>query len=340
MGAKNYRLLIVLCLIAFIFNGCKSDEEVLPDVFSGSQVLVANQGNFGWGEGTLSVYYEGSKTIENEVYSSVNKTTLGNVFQSISSINDSYYFVINNSGKVVVTDTNFNETQTIEGFVSPRYVYNIDGSKAYVTDLYANKISILDLKSNRVINEIVTGQWAEKAVLLDGMFWYTAPNSNKVYGIDTDTDQLKDSIAVGEKPESIIRDKNGVIWVLCKGDESKNESAKLTSVRIEDGDITVISSDIKGVPTSLAYDEENNSIYFLSDKVWVLRINEGSQPETWLEIPNAAFYTVAVNPASGDVYVSDVKDFVSKSTIYRYSREGALLDEFSAGIIAGDFFFP
>ena len=87
-------------------------------------------------------------------------------------------------------------------------------------------------------------------------------------------------------------------------------------------------------------DKENNSIYFLSDKVWVLRINGGSQPETWLEIPNAVFYAVAVNPISGNVYLSDTRDFVSRSTIYRYSREGALLDEFSAGIIAGDFFFP
>lgn len=340
MGAKNYRLLIIFCLLAFVWNGCKPDEEVLPDTFTGTKVLIANQGNFGWGEGTLSVYYEGSKTIENEVYSSVNNSTLGNVFQSISRINDSYYFVINNSGKVVVTDTNFNETQTIDGFVSPRYVYDIDGSKAYVTDLYANKISILDLKSNTVTNEIVTGQWAEKAVLLDGMFWYTAPNSNKVYGIDTDTDQLKDSIAVGEKPESIIKDKNGVLWILCKGDESKNESAKLVSLRIEGADITVLGIDVAGVPTSLAYDKENNSIYFLSDKVWVLRINEGGQPETWLEIPNAVFYAVGVNPRSGDVYLSDTRDFVSRSTIYRYSREVALLDEFSAGIIAGDFFFP
>lgn len=340
MGAKNYRLLIIFCLLAFVWNGCKPDEEVLPDTFTGTKVLIANQGNFGWGEGTLSVYYEGSKTIENEVYSSVNNSTLGNVFQSISRINDSYYFVINNSGKVVVTDTNFNETQTIDGFVSPRYVYDIDGSKAYVTDLYANKISILDLKSNTVTNEIVTGQWAEKAVLLDGMFWYTAPNSNKVYGIDTDTDQLKDSIAVGEKPESIIKDKNGVLWILCKGDESKNESAKLVSLRIEGADITVLGIDVAGVPTSLAYDKENNSIYFLSDKVWVLRINEGGQPETWLEIPNAVFYAVGVNPRSGDVYLSDTRDFVSRSTIYRYSREVALLDDFSAGIIAGDFFFP
>ena len=94
------------------------------------------------------------------------------------------------------------------------------------------------------------------------------------------------------------------------------------------------------MPTSLAYDKESHSIYFLSDRIWRFRPDEDNAPQSWVQVSDAEFYTVAVNPSSGDVYVSDVKDFVSKSTIYRYSREGALLDEFSAGIIAGDFFFP
>ena len=340
MGSKNYRLLIILGLIAFVWNGCKPDEEDLPDTFTGAKVLIANQGNFGWGEGTLSVYYEGSETIDNEVYKRVNGESVGNVFQSIAKVEDKFYFVINNSGRLVVADTGFKKIDVVDDFISPRYFYQTDKYTGYMTDLYANKIYLMDLASNTSTAVLPTNHWAEKGVIAGDLFWYTAPATNKIFSLDITSDQFKDSIVVGEKPESIIRDKNGVIWVLCKGDESKNESAKLTSVRIEGGDITVISFDITGVPTSLAYDKENNSVYFLSDKIWVLRINEGSQPETWLEIPNAAFYTVAVNPASGDVYVSDVKDFVSKSTIYRYSREGALLDEFSAGIIAGDFFFP
>ncbi|MGY8847589.1 MAG: hypothetical protein ACKVLH_09555, partial [Bacteroidia bacterium] len=49
MGSKNYRLLIILGLIAFVWNGCKPDEEDLPDTFTGAKVLIANQGNFGWG---------------------------------------------------------------------------------------------------------------------------------------------------------------------------------------------------------------------------------------------------------------------------------------------------
>jgi hypothetical protein len=40
------------------------------------------------------------------------------------------------------------------------------------------------------------------------------------------------------------------------------------------------------------------------------------------------------------VYVSDIHDFVQKSTIYRFSEAGDLLDEFKTGIIAGNFFFP
>ena len=48
MGSKNYRLLIFLGLIAFVWNGCKPDEDVVPDTFTGAKVLIANQGNFGW----------------------------------------------------------------------------------------------------------------------------------------------------------------------------------------------------------------------------------------------------------------------------------------------------
>jgi len=49
---------------------------------------------------------------------------------------------------------------------------------------------------------------------------------------------------------------------------------------------------------------------------------------------------MGVDPRNGDVYVADVVDYVSRSRITRLDGQGALLDEFSAGIIAGDFFFP
>ena len=148
MGSKIYRLLIILGLIAFVWNGCKPDEEDLPDTFTGAKVLIANQGNFGWGEGTLSVYYEGSGTIDNEVYKRVNGESVGNVFQSIAKVEDKFYLVINNSGRLVVADTGFKKIDVVDDFISPRYFYQTDKYTGYMTDLYANKIYLMDLASN------------------------------------------------------------------------------------------------------------------------------------------------------------------------------------------------
>ena len=340
MGSKNYRLLIFLGLIAFVWNGCKPDEDVVPDTFTGAKVLIANQGNFGWGEGTLSVYYEESKTVDGEVYKAKNQESLGNVFHSIASFNGLYFFVINNSGKIVVTDSSYGKIKEITGLTSPRNIYKVTEDKAYITDLYSGAIYILDLNSLEVTGTIPCNGHTEEGIFREGLFWFAAPETANIYAVDVVTDRITDSLTVGWMPERMVLDNEKILWVLNRGDESKNESAKLTSVSITDLDITTTAFELSAVPASLAYDSKSNVVYFLSDGIWRLRLGQDEVPQSWMQVPDAEFYDVAVHPASGDVYVSDVKDFVSKSTIYRYSQGGTLLDEFSAGIIAGDFFFP
>ena len=343
LNTKANSLLFPLLLFTVLLSySCKPDEEeVEPETHSGSKVLIANQGNFGWGEGTLSVYHQGSKTIENEVYKNTNDESLGNVFQSISQVNDKYYFVINNSGRLVVTDTNFTkiDDNTID-FQSPRYFYQIDKFNGYMTDIYSGRIYIVDLENNFSHATLENNHWSENGVILRDDFWYTAPATNKIFSLNTKSHLYGDSIVVGEKPESIVLANDGTIWVLCRGDESKNEKAQLTRVSIVGEEIYVVSIGLDGVPTSLTYDRKSNTLYYLQDGVHRLRIGEDAEPVLWKSLSSTTLYAAAVNPKTGDLYVSDVKDFVSKSTIYRFGSDGTLLDEFSAGIIAGDFFFP
>ncbi|PCJ63708.1 MAG: hypothetical protein COA58_15300 [Bacteroidetes bacterium] len=342
LTAPFFRLVVILLVTITLLNGCKDDEFVEPPVVAiGPPVLIANQGNFGWGEGTLSVYYPESKSIQNNAYETKNAEALGNVFQSITSANGQYFFLINNSNKIVVTDSNFAKTKEITGLTSPRYMYRVANDKAYVTDLYASEISVIDMKALAIVKTIPVRGWSEKGILHEGKFWFTAPETNMIYAIDIASDAVTDSIEVGEQPESIIKDMDGVIWVLCKGDESKNQKAQLVSNLFVGIDLFQKNMGIEGaIPTGLAYDSLNHSIYFLSDRIWKMRIDEDTEPQSWKQISNAALYTIKVNPKNGDVYASDVKDFVSKSRIYRFSSVGEPLDEFSAGIISGDFFFP
>lgn len=337
MGSKNYSLLgFILLVILSVFPGCKDDEQ-LPEVnVQGSEILIANEGNFGWGEGTLSIYNEESKEVQNEVYKAKSGESIGNVFHAIYKINGRYFFVINNSGKIVVTDTNFVKQTEITGLVSPRNIYKVSDNKAYITDLYANAVYVLDLNTLAVTGTIPCRGHSEEGIITEGKFWFTAPKTSNIYAIDISTDQIVDSTRVHTMPETIVLDNDQRIWVMCRGEGI----GKLLGLD-ESGSVDLsLTYEIEGAPTNLVYDVLLDNFYYLNGNIYILDRSVASTPSVWKSAENEVFYSLKVNPRSREVYVSDVKDFVSRSTIYRYSPDGALLDEFSAGIIAGDFFFP
>lgn len=342
MGSKNYRLLVLLLLATSLLTpGCKDDEQPPEVNVQGGEILIANEGNFGWGEGTLSLYNPDSKSVQNDVYSAKNKESMGNVLHSIASFSGQFFFVVNNSSKVIITDTNFVKQGEITGLTSPRNIYRVGDDKAYVTDLYADAITIVDLKVLAVIGSIPCNGHSEEGVIRDGIFWFTAPETSKIYGIDIATNVISDSIQVGWMPEGIVLDNKNVMWVLNRGDESKDEKPKLTSVSEQGVDIVVNSRVLDGAPVNLDYDEELDILYFINEGIWSQGTQvDFSKPILWMQADDKIYYSLRVNPKNSEVYVSDIKDFVSKSTIYRYSSDATLLDDFSAGIITGDFFFP
>ena len=342
MGSKNYRLLVLLLLATSLLTpGCKGDEQPPEVNIQGGEILIANEGNFGWGEGTLSLYNPDSKAVQNDVYSLKNNESMGNVLHSIASFNGQFFFVVNNSSKVIITDTNFVKQGEITGLTSPRNIYRVGDDKAYVTDLYADAITIVDLKALVVIGSIPCNGHSEEGVTRDGVFWFTAPETSNIYGIDIATGIISDSIQVGWMPEGIVLDNKNVLWVLNRGDESKDEKPKLTSISGQGIDVVASSRVLDGAPVNLEYDEKLDILYFINEDIWSQGTHvDLSEPTLWMQADDKIYYSLRVNPKNSEVYVSDIKDFVSKSTIYRYSSDGALLDDFSAGIITGDFFFP
>ena len=51
------------------------------------------------------------------------------------------------------------------------------------------------------------------------------------------------------------------------------------------------------------------------------------------------FYNMAVDPKTGDIYVTDAKNYVMNGTVYRYTNDGVLLNSFEAGIIPSAMLF-
>jgi hypothetical protein len=61
--------------------------------------FIINEGNFRWGNGSLSFYSYDSSRIYNSVFESVNNRPLGDVPFSLAESENSLFIVVNNSAK-------------------------------------------------------------------------------------------------------------------------------------------------------------------------------------------------------------------------------------------------
>ncbi|MBV6485032.1 MAG: hypothetical protein KFKLKKLM_01579 [Flavobacteriales bacterium] len=346
---KKFLFHIILLLIIF---SCKK-EEIGPQCLncnetpisntSSTDVLIINEGTFGWTNASISLYNKENNNVNQNVFKNANNgTNLGDVAQSFLQINDKGYIVVNNSNKIeVVNISDFTSLATITGFNSPRYMLKINDSKAYVTDLYSNSIQIVNLNSNTISGNISVQGWTEQLVLHNDTAYVCDMTNNNILIINTTTDVLVDSIKVGISPNSLVIDKNNQLWVMCSGGFNE-ENARLIQINPINRAIvqTFTFSDINNSPSSLSINRNKDQLYFINNSVYQMNISSNSLPSIPI-ITNSGniFYGLGIDPRNNDIYVSDAIDYVQNGMVFRYSASGSLIYQFSAGIIPGNFWF-
>lgn len=346
---KKFLFHIILLLIIF---SCKK-EEIGPQCLncnetpisntSSTDVLIINEGTFGWTNASISLYNKENNNVNQNVFKNANNgTNLGDVAQSFLQINDKGYIVVNNSNKIeVVNISDFTSLATITGFNSPRYMLKINDSKAYVTDLYSNSIQIVNLNSNTISGNISVPGWTEQLVLHNDTAYVCDMKNNNILIINTTTDVLVDSIKVGISPNSLVIDKNNQLWVMCSGGFNE-ENARLIQINPINRAIvqTFTFSDINNSPSSLSINRNKDQLYFINNSVYQMNISSNNLPSTPI-ITNSGniFYGLGIDPRNNDIYVSDAIDYVQNGMVFRYSASGSLIYQFSAGIIPGNFWF-
>jgi len=310
---------------------------------NGYKVFITNEGNFGTNNASVSMYELGNGQIVSDIYKTQNNNAvLGDVCQSMNKINNKYYVVVNNSGKIAVVDpTDFKLITTITGLQSPRYILPVTFNKAYVSDLFANAISIIDLNSNTKIGSIPCSGWTEQMVLIYNKAFVTNNKSSYTYVINTITDQITDSIYVGKFGGSIVTDKNSKIWVLSAGDSPNSVVGKLS--RIDPVTLSVELSLPFGSsdsPSNLCINATKDTMYFLNTSVFRMPISSTALPGSAFVTSSAnTFYGLGVSDKDHNIYVSDAIDYIQKSSILVYSPNGGLKTSFKAGINASNFYF-
>ncbi|MFH0841827.1 MAG: DUF5074 domain-containing protein [Bacteroidota bacterium] len=344
---KRIFFLLILVLPAVSCERITNDprtEDPEESLIAGDGVFIVNEGNFTWGNGTISYFSYDSVKIYNDIFSIVNERPLGDVPNSMSIYNEYAYIVVNNSGKVEVVKRNSLESvTTITGLKSPRNMVVINNLKAYVSSLYSDSLTIIDLKTNSVSGYINIRRTSEAiAVTGNKAFvsnWY---GGDEIMVINTETDEVIDSVKVGREPESMVIDKKYILWVLCNGGWSRENYAELVGISTQTHGITKrhIFSSILDSPSGLNINGRGDTLFFLEEGIRRMDIEAVDIPsEPFIEEKEHLFYKLGVNPVNGDIFVTDAVDYQQRGKINIYNNKGDSLISYQAGIIPGSMCF-
>lgn len=101
---------------------------VRPEV--GHGLFITNEGNFQYGNATLSFYDTQTRKIDNEVFFRANDQKLGDVAQSMTMYGGLGWIVVNNSHVIFAIDpVTFKEVGRITNLTSPRYIHFLSDEK-------------------------------------------------------------------------------------------------------------------------------------------------------------------------------------------------------------------
>ncbi|MCI5055397.1 MAG: hypothetical protein MRY83_04765 [Flavobacteriales bacterium] len=329
-------------LFVLIFYSCRKDEPPTRnavDFESNKRVFVINEGNFLSGNAKLTAYDIESNQSTRNAFETVNGFGLGDVFQSIHSFKNNFYLTINNSGKVIIVNDELEYLNEINQLNSPRYFLPINNAKAYVTDLYAEGVHIVDLNTSQVVDKINFNGWTEELIMVNGLVYITSYDSEYLYVVDPREDSKIDSIEVGFGGLHIVQDKFADIWILSGGNTDEATSGFLVEI---DPITNTISRrwDFSNneSPSRLCLNASLDTLYFLNNDVYRMSVVEGNDPNIFVLAEDRNYYGIGCSP-DNQIYLADAKDFIQDGTIHIFNPNGEEKNHFSSAIIPSGFFF-
>jgi DNA-binding beta-propeller fold protein YncE len=319
---------LVILVLGALFIGCEKQlpipvniEEPKPfdTAVSINGVYILNEGNFGWSNASVTYYNTETKIVSENMFQTANGFALGDVAQDIYVDGDKTYIVVNNSGKIEVVNTSdFKSIATISGFNSPRYFVKVNANTAYVSELYQNKIYIINLAANTITGSISLNGWTEKMRLFQNHVFVQNITQNSIYKIDVSNNQVIDTLQLTKGLNSIEFDKNNKLWALCGGDTSVAGSL----YRIDPNSMTIEQSfsftGNSNFPSYLCFNGEGDEMYFVNEDIYKMNISAFSIPtQSIINVGNSIVYGLAVHPNSCDIYIADAIDYVQKGDNFK-----------------------
>jgi YVTN family beta-propeller protein len=305
-------------------------------------VYIVNEGGFGQGNATLSYFDIDSARVSNDVFAAVNHRPLGDVGNSIQIRNGLAFIVVNNSHKIeIIAVADHRSTGTIDMGTgrSPRQMAFVNDSLALVTTMYDNAVIPVNVTTGTLLPRIPVGGNPDGIAIAGGKAFVAnsgGGSGTTVSVISLANLTVTDTVTVGDNPIKVHVSSDGEVYVLCAGSYVPDTPAGIFVIDPQTAAV-VDTIPLGGHVFEFALTSGGRGYIPVADSVLLLDTRTRSVSGTFTR--GTAFYALGVDPASGDVYAGDARNYVQPGSVTVFTSAGAVLRSFDVGIIPGSFAF-
>ncbi len=335
-----------------------TEYDIIGDEAPDSDIrglYLVNEGNMGSNKCTLDYYDYRTGLYSRNFYSEKNPNVikeLGDVGNDIGIYGSKLYVVVNCSHKVEVLDARSGVRIGQVDIPNCRYV-RFHRGKAYVSayvgpvliDPSAPKGAVfeVDTAALAVTRKVTVGYQPEEMEIVDDYMYvansggYRAPDyDNTVSVIQMIDFKQVQQIPVGINLHRLKKDRYNKLWVTSRGDYMTRPSRLYVMDKKPGYNTMVVTDTIRVACSNMAihgdslyyyatewnnYTASNTISYGIIDVrtkqvVSTNFITDGTDKD--ITIP----YGIAIHPETGDIFVTDAKNYVSSGTLYCFTRDG------------------
>ena len=342
---------LILLLVAFsLIISCEKDKQKDPlPTTEGDVYYISNEGAFGFGNSSVSMYLPDEDILVNDVFKNTNDRRPGDVLQSIYKYESKLYLMVNASNKIeIAAGETLGEMKVLHDLPLVRYMEQVGGDNAFVSIWgKGGKVVKIDLKSDVVLDSISVGNGPERMLYSQGKLFVVNSggfsSDSTVSIIDVENNKVEETLIVKDNPIDIVAVSPSEIWVLCKGSvqydanwqvigHSSSYIVKIDAVNNQIIKQVKLSESMH--PTRLCVSPNKKFLYFGAG-FGVSGIYRYDITNDFVELTalvSEEFYGFNIHPQNGDIYGFLSPSFTASGKMILYTSAGVKKMEKTLGV--------
>ena len=347
MKQLKHKFLLCSLLLLTILASCKKDkieDGSEPDPTAERKgIFILNQGLKDLNNTTFSYFDFSSGTFTLDQFRKTNNRGLGDTGNDVQVYGSKMYIVVNISGTIEVanarTAVSIKQIDFKDGTATrlPRSIVFYQ-NKAFISST-DGRIAVMDTTSLTIEKYITVGRNPEEMAIANGKLYvansggFSFPNYDKTVSvIDLNTLTEIKKIAVVDDPYYVAADQYGDVYVLSYGnyDPFINSSMAIIDSKT---DLVKSQKDFAAGAMAISGDYAyitswDGTVKLFNVKTEVLERENFVTDGTKIKAP----YGVAVDDNSGEVFITDAKNYQINGKVFRFDKTGTVKDSINAGI--------